>query len=280
MIIITNEFVNELMKLRMKAELDPKGYKSLKDKYTHDIPYVPENRVQERMDEILRNGLKKYGKYSWQFMSFLKVGVGVEYNSKEVAAIYKKRNETPPAYDLSIRGSCLDESIQEVMDMVVMGQEVPDDMVNTKRFVERCKKLRLQWEQKSIKKNRVGKLKNGSATRIKGIYNFVDITGVVFHNDNYHPPVSIMKRLNIDRKPYWDYIDWTDKLGDCHGQHFVVPGKECKEIREVYVMDPEEQLDGRGIAQYLRYISIGFDTNATTDQMKWIRKCIKEDWKI
>lgn len=272
---ITEEFVQDLMRMRYKAEFDPAGYKELKDKWTHGISCELDSKVKISMNEIFDKFFRKYGKFSVQFMSLLKVGVGIEYDSKEVAEIYKRKNETPPAYDLTLRASCYDENILKVMNEIILEKKVPDGFKNTQRFIDRCRMLAGKYV--GMVQPKVYRLRNGSATRIKNAYNIVDITGVVFHNENYSAPSHILDRLKVIRKEYWDTLD-ISSFGDTHGMHFIVPGKECKILREVYAMDPEVQLDGKAIAEYMRFVAKGFDTNATLEQYRWISKCIEEEW--
>lgn len=274
--MITKELLDDLIRMRYKAEIDPAAYKRLKDMFTHGIPCDIDNDLEKSMYDIFDKFKNKYGLLSSEMMSLMKVGVGIEFSAKEVAEIYLKNNEIPPAYDLSLRARCYDENVIEVMNSIIGERIVPDHMKNTLKFIERCKYLRRKWEMNL--KPKVGRLRNGSATRLKYQQNIVDITGVVFRNSNYKPPENILNRLGAIRKSYWDYIDATETLGDYHGSHFIVPGKECKVMREVYAMDPEEQLDGKIIADYLRYIAKAFDTNATLEQYRWIWKCIGNDW--
>lgn len=273
------EFIADLERFRMKVELDPQTFKKLKDYHTHGLPCDLNTKSAISMHKIICKWISECGKQSVEFMSLMKAAVGVEYDTKEIKEIYKKSGEIPPAYDLSLRAICTNEDVLKIMNDFLYNGILPNEFRNSRRFRERVKK-RAEYYVNHISRKKVGRLTNGSSTRIKNRYNTCDIVGVVYMTKGYEKfiPRNILNRLNVIRKPYWDYLEFEPQFENTFGRHFNVPGKEGKILREVYNMDPVLQLDSSAIADYLRYIAKGIDTNATLDQYKWIRKCIRNNW--
>lgn len=289
------ELIEVLKKLRRQAEIYPSEYIEIKNHYTLNKEMSKEAERKSKIISIFEECINKYGKNSIQFVSICKCGIGIEYPIEYVKEHRKKIRNIPPAYDISIRGECLNDEVSTYLDEVLTGKREPGK--NVKKMLEIVKRRKELYFQ--LNHDRFGLLTNGTATRFKNSdIDITDIIGIVVRNRNYCPPKNILTRLdairldvNFDKIIYdedgylisyedayedtiWCTIDYTQQSKGVLGGYHEIPGKECKISRGVYLPDPQIQSDSKIIYEYFRFINDGLPTIVTRDQWRWIRMIV------
>lgn len=266
-------------------------YKEICDSLTHeDVEIVNENSNHIYFRRVLREFISDFGLMSWQVQSLMKMAVEVELSSKKVREDYKKSKQPyAPAFlpeliaapDLgSEMGKRVASFFRDARTYRIEDKQWQKRHPNAYRLIKTCRKHFKKYMEKELKP-RMYVLTNGSSTRLQDHVNITDINGIVYMTEEeesavenrWNKIIEFFKMMNFDEDIEYCVISSFRYYGTIN----VAPDDSGK-TRISYCIDPVVQVISKAVAKCLDYVSRKLPSNCTKDQMRIIRKIVKERW--
>lgn len=288
---LSEEWVRDtIQELWLQIRLHIKDYKEVCDSLTHsEIEIVEENSNHIYFRRVLNEFSKVFGLMSLQVQSLMKMAVEVELSSKTVRDAYKNNADLyAPAFlpglvarpDLSTRlGRSVNTFFEDGWRCLIDDETWRKRHPNLERMIRLLRKHFDKYMSKLVPKIYV--LTNASATRFEDGVNICDINGIAYITEEeseavknrWDKIISFFKMLNFDD----DLTYVSTGSSDYYGTINVAPDDSGK-TRISYCIDPVVQVISKAVAKCLDYVSRKFPSNCTKDQMRIVRKIIKERW--
>jgi hypothetical protein len=278
---------DDINKLWFQTKLHIKEYKEVCDSLTHtDIIIENKNEYHDYFLELLKPYIQRFGVFSFQVQSLMKLAIEAELSASEVRKQYAQTKTLAAAFNDYLIAqpdrdfkycnrviSFLDESF-----MLDRSSEIVKS--RHKNMVRMIAYLRKHFRKYMSKlRPKIYVLTNGSATRFEDHTNISDINGIVYITKNeikkvetdWKAAIEYFKVLNF-LDPDIVYIERDESK--FYGTINVAPDDSGK-TRISYCIDPAVQVISKAIAKCLDYVSRKLGNNCTKDQMRIIRNILR-----
>lgn len=279
-----------IQELWLQIRFHIKEYKEVCDSLTHpDIEIVKPNPDHRYFLEVLNRFIKRFSLMSMQVQSLMKMAIEVELPAKKVREDYLKNGDPyAPAFldrlvaepDLSSAiGRTVRAYFEDSWKLLYSDENWKKRHPNAGRMIRLIRKYFRKYMDRL--EHKIYTLTNGSATRFEDGTDIKDINGIVYITkqeqdaveNRWNEIIKYFKVLNFDEDISYVVVE----SGDYYGTINVAPDDSGK-TRISYCIDPVVQVISKAVAKCLDYVSRKLPSNCTKDQMRIVRKILKEQW--